>query len=207
MKGLLLKDFYCLWGYMRPFLLICGAFYAGSAFVKGNAFLLYYPSILCGLMSMTLLAYEEKEGWSVYSLALPCPKAMLVSAKYVLCLLLALCCSLLTLISQSICMAIHGFFSLAQLGILVCLSLCLSLVPASLMLPFVYKFGPEKGRLAYYIIMGGFCAIVMMFGSTQELAPALPDSGVITMLAVPVAAVIFAASWWLSIQFYQKREL
>ncbi len=207
MKGLLLKEWYCLVGYARAFLVICAAFFAAAVFIEQNSFLLYYPCVICGLLVMTLLSYEEKEGWSGYSLALPCSKAMLVSVKYVMGLLLSGACILLTAVSQTASMAIHSCFSMESLVSILSLALCLSLLPTALMLPFLYKFGTEKGRIAYYIVLGGFCGLLGFIGGNEVLfTPAVPQGNALVLLSVPVTVAAFAASWWLSIQFYKKRE-
>lgn len=47
------------------------------------------------------------------------------------------------------------------------------LLSPALTLPFVFRFGVEKGRMAYYLVIGGGGAAVMLFmgGSLQ---PSLP---------------------------------
>ncbi len=208
MKGLLLKDWYCLMGYMRAFFIICLAFFVGGIFVEENTFLLYYPCIMCGILSMSLLSYEEKEGWGRYSLALPCSRAMLVSGKYVLSLLLALACIVLAAVSQTISMVLRGSFSLEALMSIVSLALCLSLLPTALMLPFIYKYGAEKGRIAYYIVLGSFCGLLGFVMNNEMLfSPAVPQTNALVLLGAPVAMVVFGLSWWISIGVYEKREL
>ena len=66
--------------------------------------------------------------------------------------------------------------------------------------------GVEKGRTAYYVMVGIVCAgavsASMLFGEQAEAQINLP----IAIIAV-ISVAIYALSWYLSIQFYKKREL
>ncbi len=209
MKGLLLKDWYCLISYMKAFLLLMVVFSAGSAAVSRNPFLLYYPCILSGMLTVSLISFEEKENWDVYVSTLPCTKVQIVSAKYILSLLLAGANITLVLICQSVAMVIRSAFSAEALLSLLTALIPLSLLSTAILLPFLYKFGSEKGRIAYYLIIGFFCAVIVGIGNLQAMAiptPAPADSN-LTLILPFAAAAVFALSWRLSIRFYQQREL
>lgn len=50
--------------YCRPYALIVLIFGVCSLADGGNLFMLAYPAVLCGINSVSLLAYDEKAGGS-----------------------------------------------------------------------------------------------------------------------------------------------
>ncbi len=207
MKGLLLKDWYALWSYLRIFLIVELGFVAMAIFTDANAFFLLYPCILSGMLSMTLIAYEEKEKWNIYALTLPYSRAQLVSSKYLVSLFLALSVVALATASQLIAMLLNGAVDFRQILGQITLMLPLSLIPSALLLPFVYKFGAEKGRIAYYLVIGIFCAVLSGLGAFQGRPLQLPEGELMIVLILLASWLIYAISWLLSVKFYEKREL
>lgn len=84
MKGLLLKDYYMLLKYCRPYALIVLIFGACSLADGGNLFMLAYPAVLCGINSVSLLAYDEKSRWQQYCETMPYTRKQVVDSKYLL---------------------------------------------------------------------------------------------------------------------------
>ena len=60
MSGLLLKDFYLMRKYCRGYAVIVVIFIMVSCIGDTNAFLLFYPCVLSGLIPITLLSYDER---------------------------------------------------------------------------------------------------------------------------------------------------
>ena len=83
MRGLLLKDIYMLMKYGKIFFIVALLFSALIFTGENSAFYIVYPSFLCGMMSVTLIGYDEREKWNIYSQTLPYSKTQLVSVKYV----------------------------------------------------------------------------------------------------------------------------
>ena len=77
----------------------------------------------------------------------------------------------------------------------------------SLLLPVIFKFGSEKGRLAYYIIIIVTCVVgTIMISISEEMNISLPDR-IPAFTISAAAAILFVLSWLLSIRIYEKREL
>ena len=87
MKGLLLKDWYMMKKYCRSYVLIAVVFIALSLVSSGNMFFVFYPCLLCGIIPVNLLGYDERSRWMQYSGTLPYTKRQIVSAKYLIGLL------------------------------------------------------------------------------------------------------------------------
>ena len=209
MKGLLLKDAYMAAKYCRAYLLIVAVFLIAAPFSGDNLFLMMYPCILASMVPVNLLAYDAQSKWEQYAGTLPCSRAQLVSAKYLIGLFAS--CGVLVLIAlvQGIRMAV-GSIPVQALGTLMAMSMISSFVVPAITLPLIFRFGPEKGRILYMVVVGIACGISAMVSITQsptlfssEISTELPVLGLICL----AAAVVYGASWYLSILFYKMREL
>ena len=85
MKGLLLKDWYMMKQYCRTYPVIAVAFMALSLVDSDNLFFVFYPCLLCGMIPVTLLGYDERSGWVQYSGTMPYTKIQIDSEKYLVC--------------------------------------------------------------------------------------------------------------------------
>lgn len=214
MKGLLLKDFYAAGKYCRVFPIIVVVFIALSLTCEGymlmgegNMFFLLYPIILVSMIPVTLLGYDERDRWTGYSVALPYTRGQLVSAKY----LVGLCFSggvfLLSIAATLVQMEMNGSFSLEKLAVLSVTLLVLACLCPAILLPFTFKYGVEKGRFAYYIAIGVCGGVGAVLVSAGFEIPAFINSFWILGVVAGVSVLLYALSWWLSIRFYQKRDL
>ncbi len=206
MKGLLLKDFYSVWADLKAFLLLNGILIIAARFSEATSFMLYYPCILSGMIAMTLVSYDESAKWHIYALTLPYTRAQLVSSKY----LVGLSIGGLTVVATCLVQLPRPITSFELLGILFTM-LPMTLLPTALLLPFIYKLGSEKGRMAYYMVLGGFCGIASLLSNTNSLTGngsiSLVQDARVGIPVVLISALIYAASWWLSIHVFQKRDL
>lgn len=208
MKGLLLKDWYMTVKYCRAYLLIAIVFIAVSFAGDGNLFFTFYPCLLCGMIPVNLLAYDERSRWIQYSETLPYSGAQIVSSKYLIGLFAQITMLLVTSITQGLHMRIGDTFRFDEFAMLMLLMLIICTLSSSICLPFVFKLGVEKGRIAYYLMVGMVCAgsviasSVFRGGLEMEVRPN-------AVLAIVAAAgiALYALSWYLSVKFYQAREL
>lgn len=201
MKGLLLKDLYQLIKYCKMFFLIDVVFLASSFFLEESAMFVNFPVIFSGILPLTLLSYDERTGWSNYCGTLPYSEKQIVSAKY----LFGLIIQLLTVIVVIGAVYVRGFVfdgydfieNLSVIGIIFMISL---LCPA-LCLPFCFKFGTEKGRIAYFIIIALLMALCMSFydklgGEGQIITK---DSSGFLLPILGGIAVLYVVSWIVSV--------
>ncbi len=203
MKGLLLKDFYLMAGYCKSFLLVSAVFIGLFVVEPSNFFFLLMLCILLGMLPTTLLSYDEREHWNVYSQVFPITRAQHVSVKYLIGLL---CGVLVALVVAAICLIRFGAEAMFPLlGI----SLSCSLIPAALILPLAFRFGTEKARYSYFIFMGIMAfggAFLMSEGGPKQGDPLLPMNWIFPILCAGGAA-LYGLSWLLSIRIYQRQEL
>ena len=212
MKALLRKDFYLLKAYCKSYLLICAVFLGVALAGEGNLFFITYPAMLCSLIPVTLQTYDERGKWDAYAGTLPVTRAQLVSAKY----LIGLCCSGAVLLILAGVLLTAARFAPTMRLFLLGMTFCLSLVTPALCLPFVFRFGTEKGRMAYYVSIGLFFALTYALADRLGM-PAGAASAVSSWdsAGIPaglpavcfLCALLYAGSWLLSVRIYQKREI
>ena len=215
MKGLLLKDLYMSEKYCRVFLLIVVVFFGMSLMSGPGFFLLAYPCILMGLIPASLISYDEREKWDVYSGTLPCSRRQLVSCKYLVGLIGELPVICITTVLYALGLFRMGAFDPRAVLGMAAVFLLLGLIGPAATLPFMFRFGAEKGRIAYFAVIILLCGVSAAFGSIQgsgvgenalTAGNVMPQAGVSFFLAV-LAVLFYAVSWRLSIAFYKKREL
>jgi len=208
MKGLLLKDWYMMKKYCRSYLFIAAVFIAVSFFSDNNLFFVFYPCLLCGMIPVNLLAYDERSHWMQYSGALPYTRAQIVSGKYLIGLFTQLAVLLATGIAQCVKMTFTHTFSLRDYAVLLLLMLSVSTFSSSICLPFVFKLGVEKGRIAYYVMIGFVCGASVLASSLLRDRLVNPVQPNLILVLIALAGIAtYALSWYLSIVFFQKREL
>ena len=208
MRGLLLKDLYMMAKYCRAYLLMAVVFVAVSLFGSDNLFFIFYPCMLCGIMPVNLLGYDERSRWLLYSQTMPYTKAQIVSSKYIIGLGAQLSMLLIIGVAQAVKMSMNNAFDVNEYLVLMMLLIIMALIASSLCLPFMFKLGVEKGRMAYYITIGAVTAGSVIFSklSAEGLRFELKPNGLMAMICL-ASVLVYALSWYLSIVFYQKREL
>ncbi len=207
MKALLLKDFYMLKTCRIAFVVI-GIFLLLSPLDGGSSFMSLYPCVLINMIPVSLLGYDEKSGWDRCCGTLPFRKSQIVSVKYLLSLLLLLAFLLLSLACNTVFAAVKESFSMEGLLEIVALQGTISLFSIGATLPFFFRWGVEKGRIAYYVALLMGCVLSSLAAQLLHDASAPQAlSGAASLLLLLVFALLFALSWLLSIRFYQKREI
>lgn len=210
MKGLLLKDFYMAMKYCRAYVVIAVVFSLLS--IWGNtSFLLAYPVLLASVIPVNLISYDEKSRWSRYCGVFPYSRQQLVSVKYLMALIFLAFAIVLVLIGQIARMLLNNTFDVNVVLSLVALLPAMGILAPSLMLPAIFKFGAEKGRVVFYVIICGFCAAVGVLGAIGEEADLanlmISMQSWLIPVITSVSVVLLAASWLLSIKVYRKKEI
>ena len=207
MKGLLLKDWYMIMKYCKAYVLISLVFIGVSIMGDDNFFFILYPCILSGMIPVTLLGYDERSKWDQYCAALPCTKAQIVSGKYLIGMAAQIGMLVLSTVVQGIRTQVKGTFSWESFGSILSMLAAISFLAPAVSLPPMFRWGTEKGRMAYYISVGLICGISAFLVSVSGITVlgSLPSSTAMLLLGL-ASLVAYGISWYLSILFYQKRE-
>lgn len=210
MKGLLIKDFYVSlktgWLYFVVTVVLGGIIAFGGA----RPFVFLAAAYLMMILPMTLLAIDERAKWNTYADTLPITRAQVVAEKYILTLILSAFSAAVLAVSALIAMInpmlgderpdLSSFLS--TLG---CFPLELALT--SVCIPFVFKFGFDKGRIAYMFAcaMAGVGFGVFTSWNVNDL-PNINIPSHIMLISSAASAAVFGASWAISTVLYKARE-
>lgn len=209
MKGLILKDLYLLKKYCRGFLIVIAAFLAAMMFSNSqNEGLFYslYPCIFCSMVPITLLVYDERSRWNQYSAVMPYTKVQLVSSKYIIGLIVQAAVIPLIAALQAVSMVRRGEFVFGDYMTMLFTDIVISFIIPSVCLPLVFKYGTEKGRIIYFIIVAVLSSAVTAVNLIKiEKQVTISFSGFMPFIVL-AAVGIYVLSWYLSIVFYKKRE-
>lgn len=207
MKGLLLKEAYMIRRYCKAYLLLVIVFLSVSFFGNDNLFFVFYPCLFANLIPVALLSYDERSKWDQFCGTLPYTKAQQVSSKYVVSLLIQIVIFMVTALAQAYRMVHTGTFSWKVYLSLLTVLLFMSSLVISVTLPIMFKWGTEKGRIAYSVMIGIICALSVMGSFLFAGGVCIRwDSAVVLPLLAVSAVGLFALSWQLSIAVYKKRE-
>ena len=193
MKALVLKDFYVLWKQMRMFLVILVLLS-----VAGGVFNSVFLVVWCSMLPYTAMAYDERSRWNQLAAMMPYSRRDLVLSKYVLgWLCMAAAVALSGAIQVISSLLGQGSLDLLTLG----LSFLGGMISLAITLPMVLRFGVEKGRLGFLVIIFG---VALLAGSIADTAEKLPSLRLPAMALLPLAAAAAtAASIPLSMKLYK----
>lgn len=204
MKGLLLKDLYVMKKYMRSFLLIVMGFSAISVFSENAQFFVIYGMLMTAVTGVSLISYDERFHWDVYSSTMPLSRAQAVTEKYLLNFIFVLLWLPVTLLIQRLGRFTGGF---EEPMFLISVALSMGLISPAILYPIIFALGSEKGRLVYYFVI---IAMMMFVGGVSgldsvdvlsELSPA------VNAVFILLPLVLYLLSWRLAILLYSRRSL
>lgn len=208
MKGLLLKDWYMMKKYCRSSLFVAVGFIVLSLIGNDNLFFVFYPFLLCGMIPVNLLGYDERSRWIQYSGTMPYTKTQIVSGKYLVGLLVQVILLIVMGVVQTVKMMTAGEVVLGDFAVLMLLMFIVSTLTSAIPLPFIFKLGAEKGRTAYYVMIGFACGVSILASGFYkgQLGIEMNPNWLLAVLVV-AGIGIYILSWYMSIVFYKKREI
>lgn len=204
MKGLLLKDLLNLKKQGNVYLLMVGFYLVFSMVTENASFFGGMVCILSAMLPVTAMSYDERARWDKFALTMPISRKDMVISKYVLGLsfstigvIILFLCNLLT----SLELSNNLIMSLSFLG--------LGILIMSLILPLLFKFGVEKGRILMMLIFFVPAIFIMLLPSlgvslSEPNETLLKTITYVTPFALVLTLVI---SLLTSIRIYQKKEL
>ncbi|MGN0307167.1 MAG: ABC-2 transporter permease [Lachnospiraceae bacterium] len=222
MKGLLRKDFYQYKKYCLYYILFALCFFLIGIFSgEGSVYFLFYPIILLGMVPMTIMAYEEREQWNVYSRLLPYKASWLVSVKYIAVLAINIVLDFLAIVLIKLKFNLNISFGESLMsdpiteeavGGIIAILFITGLLGPAFVYPLCFKKGVENARLIrslyiilLFVLIGAFEGLMEYMGRTIFVNTAI--NGAASILgSIIISLTIFGLSWLLSVKWYEKRE-
>lgn len=214
MKGLLLKDLSILMCQKRFYgvmLLFCVLY---SYMLEDSSFVIGYIILMCSMMTLNSLAYDEHDNGNAFLFTMPFTRAEYVKSKYVFGILsiaasatvsIVICC-MITFIKIGVIEkeAIITAFITSLIGIMF----------MSINLPVHIKFGPEKGKMVVVVIGIGMFALLTLVPKTLssgEMALIAPYMERITIAMICgvmmiLTVIVVAISMKFAVKAIEKKE-
>lgn len=218
MTGLILKDFLILRKSLRSYLLML-VVYAAIAFsgVWSADIVGVMTVVMVGLLPMNVFAYDKQCSWDTYCLALPVGRTKTVAARYLCVLLLCLFSTALTAVIGFALFAVGRIEEPAEFLISCSTMGLIAVLVNAIMLPLLYKFGPERARMMFIGLMGGifllFMAVLFPLGGLEWInslnleASTFAQVSAIPVIAALAGIALLAVSFLASRHFYGKKDV
>ena len=193
MKGLLLKDWYVLWGGAKRLLILIAVYIVIGEFSAGIGSV---GVLLCAMLPTSCIAYDERAKWDRYALSMPLSAKDLVVSKYLLGYLALLAGAALKLIVMLLPFGEGGDF--ASLALL----LTAALLYIAVQLPILFWCGVESGRIWMMLLTAAFAVGVVTLGTAASMDV---DLSKLPYLALAAAIVLQLPSIYLAVKLRRKR--
>lgn len=208
MIGLIVKDLIQMKRMLKTFVAIMLLYVVLGAVQGSSAIVGTLGVMICVMAGLSSLSMDEHGKWNQYALTLPYSRTQLVVAKYMMLSLLAGIMAVFTMVADII-IGRGISSSTAENGLVVIIG---SLFTVALELPFMYKFGIERGR---YIMLAVFLTpfVLAMIADKADITFSVPSiMGVIQFVEHnPWILVLLLGAWvvgsmMLSIQICKRKE-
>ena len=200
MKGLLYKDAVTLMKQLKLFLLMILIF----AVIPGYN-MITFALVYCAMLPFSAMAYDERSKWNRLAAMLPYTDAQLVLCKYILGWLSVLGAMLIAAVAQFAILLIRGAQAeLATMLLTLVVSASASLILLALSLPFLYRFGVERGRMTFIVAIVAGVVGVTLFTNATSFDLSERASSALVILTPALAAALNAISVPVSTRLYRK---
>lgn len=164
MKGLLIKDIKLI---LKNKLFLIGTILVAFILVTttgNNSFLLGYVTLLCTMLVITTMSYDEQNKTLAFLMTLPTTRKEYVWEKYIL----MYCCAFTGVVFSSMICTVSDRGLGAEL-LLTAVSIFVTIVLLQLiMMPLQFKFGGEKSRLVLVLMFACFAGIAIIVSKSGE---------------------------------------
>lgn len=201
MRSLLYKDLVNLKQQFRFYVIIL-AFYVLLGIKSGDAsFLGAIMTMFAVMLSITACAYDEKAGWDKYALTMPFGVRELIGSKYLLALIGVF-------VTAGIMLPVNLFAGtpLQEALALTASWIAIGLFYTETILPVIFRFGVEKGRI-FMIVIAFLPVMILLFfdkGAARFVSSELFEKAL--YIAPFVFLLILPLSVWCSYRMYKKKE-
>lgn len=215
MRGLLEKDFRLLKGQKNFFLLILVITVLLSLNSEDN-FAVTYLTFIAGFLTISSFGYDDNGNCMPFLMTLPVSRKLYVKSKYVLGFLLTFIGWMAGMVISTVTAFLHKAPPTTEAVLFQLAWVFLWMILLSFVLPMLFRFGAEKGRMATLAMMLVFMAIVFAFTKLADTLgmdvdaclDALASQQIVVLVAgmAVVALVMVLISYLISAKIVQNKE-
>lgn len=210
MVGLLLKDMYSLNKNIKQYGISSALFIILAINMKSSIYFVYMVILMSTMLIFTALANDEMAKWDKYALTMPVARGEIVLSKYALFIVLTL---IGMTFASIVGIVMTSFLSYESIKTILTASISgagISCLFISLMLPIVFKYGVEKGRILFIAVMA-VPAFLVVGGSKliEKFNIPIPTFSQVRPYLYFAPAIVLALlfiSYKVSLSIYEKKE-
>lgn len=184
MRALLLKDILALKRTLRIYAAFLVVYCGIGIFSDNPSFFMGFITVLSIMLPINAMTIDKGCHWNAYAACLPIPRSMSVLSKYVLAglgILAAIIPCLVFRLADRYTSLITDTISWSEIALMTALALTI----LAFQLPFLFRFGPERGRFASMAALLLLCIglpMIMMQGGMDALTQILHSDFLLELL-------------------------
>lgn len=184
MRALLLKDILALKRTLRIYAAFLVVYCGIGIFSDNPSFFMVFITVLSIMLPINAMTIDKSCHWNAYAACLPIPRSMGVLSKYVLAglgILAAIIPCLVFRLVDRYTSLITDTISWSEIALMTALALTI----LAFQMPFLFRFGPERGRFASMAALLLLCIglpMIVMQGGMDALAQTLHSDFLLELL-------------------------
>ncbi|WP_370812718.1 ABC-2 transporter permease [Butyricicoccus pullicaecorum] len=184
MRALLLKDILALKRTLRIYAAFLVVYCGIGIFSDNPSFFMVFITVLSIMLPINAMTIDKGCHWNAYSACLPIPRSMSVLSKYVLAglgILAAIIPCLVFRLVDRYTSLITDTISWSEIALMTALALTI----LAFQMPFLFRFGPERGRFASMAALLLLCIglpMIVMQGGMDALTQTLHSDFLLELL-------------------------
>lgn len=184
MRALLLKDILALKRTLRIYAAFLVVYCGIGIFSDNPSFFMVFITVLSIMLPINAMTIDKSCHWNAYAACLPIPRSMSVLSKYVLAglgILAAIIPCLVFRLVDRYTSLITDTISWSEIALMTALALTI----LAFQMPFLFRFGPERGRFASMAALLLLCIglpMIVMQGGMDALTQTLHSDFLLELL-------------------------
>lgn len=184
MRALLLKDILALKRTLRIYAAFLVVYCGIGIFSDNPSFFMVFITVLSIMLPINAMTIDKGCHWNAYAACLPIPRSMSVLSKYVLAglgILAAIIPCLIFRLVDRYTSLITDTISWSEIALMTALALTI----LAFQMPFLFRFGPERGRFASMAALLLLCIglpMIVMQGGMDALTQTLHSDFLLELL-------------------------
>ena len=184
MYALLLKDILALKRTLRIYAAFLVIYCAIGIFSGNSSFFMFFITVLSIMLPINAMTIDKGCHWNAYAACLPIPRSMGVLSKYILAglgILAAIIPCLVFRLVDRYTSLITDTISWSEIALMTALALTI----LAFQMPFLFRFGPDRGRFASMAALLLLCIglpMIVMQGGMDALTQTLHSDFLLELL-------------------------